>query len=93
MKNFKGILWAVIFGVVSMAAPSVWPQTGAHTMVTPGELKWADVPSLPPGEREEGQLMSRFISFLVTLILFVYVWLLKVFWKSYFCLIINEYFK
>jgi len=51
MKILKGILSAAIFGFVSMAAPSVWAQTGAHTMVTPGDLKWADVPSLPPGAK------------------------------------------
>jgi len=51
MKTLKGIAWAVIFGVVCMAASSLWAQTGAHTMVTPGDLKWADVPSLPPGAK------------------------------------------
>jgi hypothetical protein len=28
-----------------------WPQTSAHIMVTPNDLKWADVPSLPPGAK------------------------------------------
>jgi hypothetical protein len=51
MKNLKDIAWAVMFGVVSMGAPSVWAQTGAHTMVTPGDLKWVEVPSLPPGAK------------------------------------------
>jgi quercetin dioxygenase-like cupin family protein len=51
MKNVKHIAWAVIFGIVSMGAPSVWAQSGAHTMVIPGDLKWADVPSLPPGAK------------------------------------------
>ena len=51
MKILKGILGAVIFAVVSMAVPSVWAQAGAHTMVTPGELKWVDVPSLPSGAK------------------------------------------
>lgn len=32
-------------------APSAWPQAGAHTLVTPGDLKWTDVPSLPPGAK------------------------------------------
>ena len=26
-------------------------QTPGHTMVTPGDLKWVDVPSLPPGAK------------------------------------------
>jgi hypothetical protein len=51
MKNLKDIAWAVMFGVVSMGAPSVWAQAGAHTMVTPGDLKWVEVPSLPPGAK------------------------------------------
>lgn len=51
MKILKGILSAVIFAVVSMAVPSVWAQAGAHTMVTPGDLKWIDVPSLPSGAK------------------------------------------
>jgi hypothetical protein len=51
MKYLKQIAGAIILGVVSVAAPSVWAQSGAHTMVTPGELKWVDVPSLPPGAK------------------------------------------
>jgi len=51
MKILKGIFGAVIFAVVSMTVPSVWAQAGAHTMVTPGELKWVDVPSLPSGAK------------------------------------------
>jgi anti-sigma factor ChrR (cupin superfamily) len=51
MRIVKCILRAVIFAVVSMAVPSVWAQAGAHTMVTPGDLKWIDVPSLPSGAK------------------------------------------
>ena len=32
-------------------ASAVWAQSGSHTMVTPAQLKWADVPSLPPGAK------------------------------------------
>lgn len=28
-----------------------WAQTSAHIMVTPNDLKWVDVPSLPPGAK------------------------------------------
>jgi quercetin dioxygenase-like cupin family protein len=28
-----------------------WAQAGGHLMVTPNDLKWADVPSLPPGAK------------------------------------------
>ena len=49
MKYLKQITWAVIFGI--FAAPSVWAQGGAHTMVTASDLKWVDVPSLPSGAK------------------------------------------
>ena len=34
-----------------LAAPAAWAQSGTHTMITPVELKWADVPSLPAGAK------------------------------------------
>lgn len=34
-----------------LAAATVWAQHGAHQIVTPNDLKWADVPSLPPGAK------------------------------------------
>ncbi|HSE88885.1 MAG TPA: cupin domain-containing protein [Candidatus Binatia bacterium] len=49
MKYLKQITLAVILGIC--AASSVWAQGVAHTMVTPNDLKWADVPSLPPGAK------------------------------------------
>jgi uncharacterized RmlC-like cupin family protein len=30
---------------------AVWAQHGSHTIVTPSDLKWADVASLPPGAK------------------------------------------
>jgi hypothetical protein len=48
MKYLKSIGWTIVLGVFIVAAQSVWAEGGAHTMVTPGELKWVDVPSLPP---------------------------------------------
>ncbi|MGH8615940.1 MAG: cupin domain-containing protein [Gammaproteobacteria bacterium] len=35
----------------ALGAPISWAQHGAHMMVTPGDLKWSDVPSLPPGAK------------------------------------------
>src|SRR5438046_1717909 len=32
-------------------AASGWAQHGDHKMVSPGDLKWNDVPSLPPGAK------------------------------------------
>lgn len=51
MNSLKDFAWAVIFGVVCAGGPYVWAQTGAHTMVTAADLKWVDVPSLPPGAK------------------------------------------
>lgn len=37
--------------VATFAAPLAAAEPAAHTMVTPEQLKWADVPSLPPGAK------------------------------------------
>jgi hypothetical protein len=37
--------------VVCLGVALGWAQSGTHVMVTPGELKWTDVPSLPPGAK------------------------------------------
>src|SRR5207245_7955108 len=34
-----------------LGASPAWAQAAAHTMVSPADLKWADVPSLPPGAK------------------------------------------
>ena len=49
----KQVLLGIILVVVSagLGVPMSWSQHGAHTMVTPTDLKWADVPSLPPGAK------------------------------------------
>ena len=56
MRYRKQIVWAVTLAAVSMATPSVWAQSaghpeGSHKMLSPGDLKWVDVPSLPPGAK------------------------------------------
>jgi anti-sigma factor ChrR (cupin superfamily) len=56
MNYLKQIAWAVTLGAMSLAAPSGCAQTGghpegAHRMLSPGDLKWVDVPSLPPGAK------------------------------------------
>lgn len=30
---------------------TAWAQTAAHVMVAPSDLKWTDIPSLPPGAK------------------------------------------
>ena len=43
-------LTALAFGLWTAAAPIAFGQhAGGHSMVTPSELKWAPVPSLPAG--------------------------------------------
>ena len=31
--------------------PASWAQSSDHQMISPSDLKWADVPSLPPGAK------------------------------------------
>lgn len=52
MKPFCATLVATIVGLTPFVMSGASAQGHAgHTMVTPGELKWADVPSLPPGAK------------------------------------------
>ena len=39
------------FVVSACLAGPVWAQHGSHMIVTPNDLKWADVLSLPPGAK------------------------------------------
>jgi len=41
----------VMLAVACIGPSTGSAQTGAHIMVNPSDLKWADVPSLPPGAR------------------------------------------
>ena len=47
MKTTKALMWLAL---ASFAAAG-WAQHDQHQMVTPDELKWSDVPSLPPGAK------------------------------------------
>lgn len=52
MKPFRATLAAAIVVLAPFVMLEVSAQGHAgHTMVTPGDLKWADVPSLPPGAK------------------------------------------
>lgn len=51
MKTIKHTILASLFGVLCMGVPSVRAQGNGHTMVTPGELRWVDVASLPSGAK------------------------------------------
>lgn len=49
----KNALFAITSGVVvaSLGMSVGWAEPGGHVMVTPPDLKWANVPSLPPGAK------------------------------------------
>ena len=49
--NTKLVASLVILAIGCLGASMSWAQAGAHIMVTPNDLKWADVPSLPPGAK------------------------------------------
>ena len=56
MNYSRQIAWFLILAVTSAIGPSVSAQGGAHTegshrMFSPGDLKWSDVSSLPPGAK------------------------------------------
>jgi anti-sigma factor ChrR (cupin superfamily) len=42
--------WAIGAALIAGIATS-WAQSGDHRMISPADLKWADVPSLPPGAK------------------------------------------
>jgi hypothetical protein len=49
--NPKLVASLVALAIGFLGASTSWAQAGAHIMVSPADLKWADVPSLPPGAK------------------------------------------
>lgn len=51
----KAVHATIVAGIVVVAtfgiAPTMAQSHAGHTMVMPGDLKWTDVPSLPPGAK------------------------------------------
>ena len=45
------IALSVVVAAAGLGASASWANPAHHTMVTPSDLKWADVPSLPPGAK------------------------------------------
>jgi len=59
----------VIATLAAAAVPLAWAQAPAHRMITDKDLKWEDVPSLPPGAKAamiEGP-MNEAVAFTVRL--------------------------
>jgi mannose-6-phosphate isomerase-like protein (cupin superfamily) len=48
--NYKRCARFAVFGAC-LAAGTVAAQHGSHRIITPDELKWQDVPTLPPGAK------------------------------------------
>lgn len=51
MQKMIVALVVLLSGVACFGTTPVWSQGGQHIMVSPADLKWADVPSLPPGAK------------------------------------------
>lgn len=54
MKAFPAAFAAATFAIASLVSPVSWAQGQGHAdhlMVAPKDLKWGDVPSLPPGAK------------------------------------------
>jgi hypothetical protein len=49
--NAKLVALLVALAIGCLVAATGWTQTDTHIMVSPADLKWADVPSLPPGAK------------------------------------------
>ena len=50
MKSMTRVVCTMIASFLLGITPG-WGQSGAHTMISPDDLKWADIPSLPPGAK------------------------------------------
>ena len=50
MKSMLYIAFAVIASLL-VGMPSSWAQSSGHKMISPNDLKWSDIPSLPPGAK------------------------------------------
>ena len=50
MKALQLAVVSTAFAFASFGAPAVW-AADTHLMVMPADLKWVDVPSLPPGAK------------------------------------------
>ena len=50
MKSTHCVAFAMAANFLA-GMPASWAQSSDHQMISPGDLKWADVPSLPPGAK------------------------------------------
>jgi quercetin dioxygenase-like cupin family protein len=50
MKSTHYVAFAMAANFLA-GMPASWAQSSDHQMISPGDLKWTDVPSLPPGAK------------------------------------------
>jgi len=50
MKTFQLAVVSTAFALALLGAPAAW-AADTHLMVMPSDLKWVDLPSLPPGAK------------------------------------------
>ena len=50
MKSVLHVPFAAVLAFL-VGLPASWAQSSSHRMISPDDLKWSDVPSLPPGAK------------------------------------------
>jgi hypothetical protein len=50
MKSMLYVPFIVVLAFF-VGMPASWAQSSNHRMISPNDLKWSDVPSLPPGAK------------------------------------------
>jgi anti-sigma factor ChrR (cupin superfamily) len=50
MKSTLYVAFAVVV-TFFVGMPASWSQSSGHQMISPNDLKWAEIPSLPPGAK------------------------------------------
>jgi len=50
MKSMLYVPFIVVLAFF-VGMPASWAQSSGHRMISPNDLKWSDVPSLPPGAK------------------------------------------
>jgi quercetin dioxygenase-like cupin family protein len=50
MKPILYVAFAVVVAFF-VGTPASWAQSSGHQMISPDDLKWVDIPSLPPGAK------------------------------------------
>jgi hypothetical protein len=49
--NMRLVASMAVLALACFGTSAAWAQAGGHITMSPGDLKWSDVPSLPPGAK------------------------------------------